>query len=215
MSQRIPIVIFGLLVVVLIIGQRFDFSWAGGNGYNPDLQVEIVAMGGDVRIDRNGSVRDAALGDRIRRGEVIKTDNGKVMIKIGNETLLALDERTDITIDKIKDQEIVVRFPRGRILVEHNAPGSFRVITNYHESLLQVGTASFVNYDFRETVSVIPIDTSVQVYTEHDGAIAETQVPIDVHETQPVERANFVFKIDEGTGADFYTWANAMIPTAK
>lgn len=197
LKKPIPLILFCVLLATLLIGQRFGFIWAGGEGYEPNLPVRNVHSGAEYA-----------------RGEAIETTDSPTLLAIGKDTLVALDVNTTITLNTLKEEQIVIRFPRGRIYIDREeALGTFHVRTNYHESVFSMGRASFVNYDFREIVSVIPINTNIQTFTELNETTVDTQIPIDIHETEPVERTNFDFLIDQGTGAEFYAWALEEIHT--
>lgn len=212
MSKYLPPASFALLIGILLIGQRFGFLWAGGEGYEPNLPIEILEVQdaedgqADVFVTTPGR-EGQGLGFTAKRGQTLHTESGRALIQIG-DTRIAVDERTDLEFVATTEDAVVLRMPRGRIYVDRpTAEGTFTLKTNYSESTFRAGTASFVNYDFREVVSVIPITGSISVTTAQDGNMEETQVPLDVHETEPVTRTNTLFNITEGAGAEFYAWA--------
>jgi hypothetical protein len=189
MSQKLLIIIFAFLLTGMLFYQ----------GFSPAHDTAVVVSGSET------------FGNEIRRGEIIDTNESRLLLQINN-TILALDERTTVEFVAMADEEIVLRFTRGRIYAHRpDAKNPLRVVTNYHESIMNSGIASFVNYDFREIVSVIPIEGEVNVYTELDDKIETIGSPVDIHETEPVERTEFEFNKNSTSAVEFYSWVDKEI----
>ncbi|NBS41684.1 hypothetical protein EBS80_03405 [bacterium] len=195
MNKRLA-AIFGVLIAILLIGQRFGFVWAGGTGYAPEF----------------GAISDR--GVRYARGETVATDaNERTALRIGTPGDIAaladmwLDQNTTVILESTNDNGVTVRLVRGRLYaVAHDPSDPLSVTTNFTRSETVGGALSVVNYDFRETVSIIPTRGSATVRIRGMDAF-ETEKPVDVHETQPVSVTDASFEPNAGAAADFYKWA--------
>ncbi len=206
-NHNIATLIFGTLTAILLIGQRFGFAWAGGEGYARPAAVTVAAVSGDVGIDRAGSTRPAAETGSLRRGETVRTGGGRAAIRIGANMKLFLDERTDLTLERLDQDGVSVRLARGRMFATTGGEKQrLNVMTNFTESSLLKGELSIVNYDFRETVSVIPIRNAAVTVVRQPEQGTVTQLPVDIHETDPVTITETTFNSDEGAAKDFYAW---------
>jgi len=206
---------FGLLVTILLIGQRLGFVWAGGTGFVPEREAGVTEMVGTVEIDRNGTIRDAQIWHPVKRGEIVRTGPGeRVRLQLSFAHEVALDENTDLTIASNTTDEIVLRLGRGRIYLDaHTDAISDRtwadhvtVDTNFTRSTIQYGALSVVNYDFLETVSIIPVGTPALILVEN-SQVFSTEKPVDIHETSPVSIVETRFDPSAGAAADFYAWS--------
>jgi hypothetical protein len=195
--------------------------WIGAMGLVAGQQVQanrseragITEVSGTVRVDRNGLERDATPFSAVRRGEIVRTgDASRAILRFGFAHEVFLDERTDVAIERLAEgEEYRVRLIRGRILADthqadgHNAFGDFVVSTNQTDTAVRYGKLSVVNYDFKETVSVIPIGTVAAVVTNGGGTV--TRTPVDIHETDPVTITDISFDPATSSAKSFYEWA--------
>lgn len=212
--KYVPHAMFVTIVAVLLVGQRLGFAWAGGTGYVPERDAGVVGMVGTADVDRNGTIRDAELWQPVRRGETVRTGPGeRVRLRLSFAHEIAMDENTDLTVVTNTTNGIVVRLSRGRIYANtHMGPdtenvwGALDVETNFTRSTIAYGAMSVVNYDFRETVSIAPVDTPVNIALD-DGQSFATEKPVDIHETPPVSVTETTFDPTSGSAAEFYDWA--------
>lgn len=198
------------MIFVLLIGARFDASWAGGKGYAPAVAVRVEALEGDVRVDRAGNIQKIQKQYQPVRGEKIETTAGsRVFFEIGSGTFLALDENTSVTLDRLEPSRVSIRLWHGRVLaIAGSNLEEFRVTTNHTASWIQGGAFTVINYDFLETISVAPIDTAVSVVVEPDDAFVTSRA-VSIHETAPVEIKDVTVNLD---AIPFYEWAQSIIP---
>lgn len=191
-----PQAIFAVLLAALLVGQRFGLEWAGGTGYLPEIGAY------------------AADGTHYARGETASTPaDGRTYLRIGTPGSIAalaevwLDENTDITLEQTNGNGVTIRLGRGRIYaVAHDPEFPFTVTTNFTRSAIVGGSVSVVNYDFRETVSVIPLETTAVIQVR-DLEDFSTEKPVDIHETSPVSVTETTFDPSSGAAAEFYAWA--------
>lgn len=212
-DQRAAIVAFALIVATLLVGQRFGFVWAGGTGYVSTLSVFLQDATGPVTVERNGTVRTLAVGvnDRIYRGETITTAPGSFAQLEFNDYFhgfgVGMDERTTLTVDATVVTEPQLFLHAGRIeTFMDGTVESLLVRTNFTRSRLGKGRASFVNYDFKETIGIVPIVGPVNITTTKNKQTLTTSTPVGIHETDPVTVDEIGFNREAGSVKLFYDW---------
>ncbi len=196
-----------LIVVVafVLIGQRV---------FIPTLGIGLTLAEGPVFIDRNGTDRQGTVSQKIRRGEIVQTgEDGRTNIHLGFGTKISLDENTDLRIDALDPAHPTATLLRGRIYIDTHTDragatneGPLTLKTLRTSVTLPFGKLSLVNYDFKETLAVYPIDSSV-IVTEPTGDIVTTSEPGELHETVPVGWTATTFDPTSGSAREFYTWA--------
>lgn len=189
--QNILILICFLVATTLLVGQRFGFVWAGGDGYQPSIDVILEAT-----------------GERIARGETISTGVSERVKASVNNVLLALDENSDLEIVRSNNEELELFLHRGRIYLDTLASDNLTVKIRskmVRAKLLEPGQVSFVYYDFRDTLSIIPFDNIEVKFTVADKARI-TSTPVDVLEIEPYTLDYFHFKIPGSAAEEFYNW---------
>lgn len=195
--MRWLIIIFFILLVVLLIGQRFGFEWAGGDGFYPHGQAVVLT-----------STYDDQVGDIFERGETIKSNASYLFVDLDGLATVALDERTDLEIESLRENEITLRLYRGRIML-HVPERSLQVKTNYTTETIENGSASIVNYDFREIIGVYPVDAHVKVNLPERPTFV-LDAALEIHETPPVSITSTTFDPISGAGAGFYLWVEEV-----
>lgn len=191
--KKIHIQTFVLLVVftviaVLLFVIRFDTP--------TEEKVSVYAqLGSDYKI-----------GVAFHRGEIIETKTGKFLaIKIGDDISVGIYEKSRLELYRLFDDELVIKFPRGRIIVENKSRVPFIIETNKTESILENGTATFVNYDFQQLVTIAPVEGSIQTHIKGSNEYLLLPVVINVNEKDPPSFE--VTKTNVVSGAkEFYEW---------
>ena len=216
MSNRVLIGLFFFGTAALLIGQRFGFRWAGGEGYARQEPFQIARVEGVATVDRAGVMRDARAGEVLLRGETLRTEaGGRVLLYAGDQrAYLALDERTDVRLESLSDRGAVIKLGRGRI-VTLSTRLPFTVSTNHTEHSFKDGRVSFVNYDFRSDVSVLPLSVVPVVSRLDGGRTWSTVDPMDIHEVPPISFTQTTFDPDKSVAASFYAWANQRIRSVR
>ncbi len=202
---------FALLLATLLIGQRFGFAWAGGNGYVRNLDVSVEEVTGTAYADRLGERRPLAVGDRLRRGESVITEAGcfaKIVLQDDSQSVtIAMDERTNLTVDAATVERVGLYLHAGRIeSVNDGTIETFDVRTNFTKTTIGPGRASFVNYDFSETIAIIPLSSTLTLTTTKNDETTVVSSPINAHETNPVSVTPAAFNPQAGGSARFYEW---------
>ncbi|NQV90229.1 hypothetical protein HQ487_02375 [Candidatus Uhrbacteria bacterium] len=202
MLKRILTVSLFTVILGLVIAQRF-FSLP------PEL---VVRIGG-------GAGEDAGygFGNSLQRGSIIETGDGFLEVKIGktadlhaSETTIWLSKNTRIELHRLYEDELVIRLKKGRIVVSTQAENPLTIETNYTSSIVYQDTASFINYDFLETIQIIPLTGVVQTTLKSSNESLLTPTPISIHETDPVSVDAIEVNLEAGDSAEFYEWSGVL-----
>jgi hypothetical protein len=206
-----PHAIFAVLVATLLIGQRFGFVWAGGNGYVPMLSVFLQDATGPVYADRVGEVRLLRVDDQIYRGETIVTDPATyaqlTISDFPHIITIGMDERTRLTVDSLTVSNPELYLHAGRIeTFMDGTVEQLSIRTNFTRTLVGKGRTSLVNYDFKETIGVIPIVGTATVTTTKNDETITISSSVEIHETEPVVVSQIGFDPAASVAKDFYEW---------
>ncbi len=189
-----------VIVFIMLIGLRFEASWAGGEGYKPEatfLAVETVTPQGEP----------ANTGpDSFNRGDTLETGSYMRQFKTYDYDYpcsIWLDENSNVTIVNAQEDETEFALIAGRIVVDCKAAVSAR------EARIDVdGKATAVNYSWLHTFDAVLIDGTgaythgnVTLALEHNAAISMDTVD----NTKPVTTTGFT--PEASAAAEFYEWA--------
>lgn len=194
MLVRVLTVVLFLAIMGLLAARTF-FTMP------PQVLVVVEEVGGESAW---------AAGTQIRRGEVIATGDEYLRLRIGEVADVWLARETSVELHRLFEDELVVRLIRGRMLMSHWGQFPLRVETNHTSHTVLDAVASFVNYDFLETVHVIPLSGSVQVSVEATGEQILTPIPLSIHETEPVVLERLEVNLEAGDAGGFYRWAGVL-----
>jgi hypothetical protein len=198
----------------MLIGHAYDFRWAGGDGYREVMSATISDTTGEVRVVGFNKEDMAQKGGVIKRGETLKTPaNTRAFVRL-NGVLLFLDQRTDVTIKKLFSDQIDLSVTRGRIaLYRNDNPGDVAVKTNYTSTDLPRGGAmTLVNFNFDETVKIVPLKNTQLAITHRSGATHSTTTPVSIKEIpMAVNETSFN---PTGQAEAFYDWINKKRPSS-
>ncbi len=177
----------------LLIAQRFSLP--------PSMSTQITAVYEESNYHT---------GETLKRGQSIVTPgSGYLALAIGENIQIFMAANTEIVLERLYEDEMTVHLTKGRILVDAQGDVPLTIKTNFTEHLLVQDVASFVNYDFLETVHVIPIKGSVQVNMP-SGENLLTPVPLSIHETEPVAFEKLEVNLAAGDAAEFYEWTGVL-----
>ena len=196
MLVRVLTVSIFLSIIGLLTAQRF-FAMP------PQMTVTVR----DVQGESAWSV-----GDEMNRGEIIATGEEYLRLRIGEVADIWLARQTTLELRRLFEDELSVLLTRGRMLVSHHGQIPLRVQTNHTSHAVLGDVVSFVNYDFLETIHVIPLSGSVQVFVEGTGEGLLTPLPLSIHETDPVSYGTLEVNLSAGDAAEFYRWAGVLTP---
>lgn len=194
MSTRILTVVLLLAIMSLLTAQRFL-------SIPPEVAVMVVDTLGES---------DLSVGEELRRGQIIDSGSGYIKLSIDNVMFLWLAPNTRIELHRLFEDELVVRFTKGRIVVDHQGDVPLNIETNGTSCLVIGDITTFVNYDYLETIHVIPLSGSVQVSIDSTGEQLLTPIPLSIHETDSVTFEKLEVNLAAGDSAEFYTWAGIL-----
>lgn len=208
---RLVCILFFLGTSALLIGNRFGYAWTGGQGYEPSLSVLVTEIQGRAQAERNGNARELQKGGTLARGETVRVPaDGRVAITVGRGTTIALDERTEIVLERLTASEVTIRLHGGRILAVSNPEVErLTVRTNDTQSSILEGTLSAINYDFQRTVSFVPFDISAEIRIKPDRVFF-TDRAVSIEEVEPFAVSYVEFNAEAPSVKEFYTWASEM-----
>lgn len=169
----------------------------------PEIPVYITEVNTTVNYE---------IGDVIKRGQIIETEENEMLVlQIGDKTTLGLSENTRIELHKILTNDRVVKFTKGRIMINTEDDVPFVVETNFTENVLHKGSVSFVNYDFLEKIHIISITNSVQTNIKGSSEYMLIPESMEIKETHPVEYKKIEPNLNIGDHAYFYKWFKEII----
>jgi hypothetical protein len=122
-----------------------------------------------------------------------------------------MSENTRIEIHKILTNDKVVKFTKGRIIINTEDDIPIVVETNFTENLLHKGSASFVNYDFLEKVHILPIINSVQTNIKGSNEYILIPEGMEIKETNPIKYKKIQYNLNTGEHGRFYEWFKRIV----
>jgi hypothetical protein len=196
--------LFSLGLIALLIGARFDFLWAGGEGEKTST-VSITHQEGSADIVHDRDTRHAVIGETLVRGEIVETDEGFLRLTIGEDISIILAERTTLVLEDMSIKAPSLKLLRGRIIAEQSGSFPLLIKTNFTSVDVQSGTITMVNYDFLETVMIAPYPQAQAMVMVADIAFP-LEHAVSVHETSETTVSDTSPSFD----FPFYTWAQEI-----
>jgi len=202
MSKHLLTVVLLLAIFGLLVIQRFSLP--------RELPVRIAAGAGEEA--------GYGFGEDLRRGSIIDTKDGFLELTIGVELEdlqsaqihVWMSRNTRIELVRLFEDELILKLHRGRILVSNQSIVPLMVKTNFTSSVLMDDLVSLVNYDFLETIHVMPIEGSVVVQTQASDEAKLSPVALSIHETTPVTVETIEINLESGSDWDFYSWTEQI-----
>lgn len=187
---------FLLSCISLLVWRRFDSP--------PQEPVTILALENSNR----------HLHENVRRGTIIETgQNEYLALQIGSDLIITMDQKTRVELDRIFTDERSITFTRGRIVVFNQSMNPFLVETNKTETLVTQGKTVFINYDFKQLVTIAPITGSVQAHIKNEKDYLLVPVPINISETSNPVLTKTTLDTTQGPSASFHTWTDQLLET--
>jgi hypothetical protein len=147
--MKIIAAVFIFLIFFLLVGARFNFTWAGGSGYERPMTatVETYSPG-----DKNETT--------VKRGQLIKTGSGETaVVQIGERIIVAVDERSDVVLDKLFPSEVKLTLRGGRILAKTSRETEKLTISSPETSdFITSGLITAVRYDALDRTDIVPLE---------------------------------------------------------
>ena len=171
-----------LIITILLIGQAFHFSWAGGQGYLPQKSVFILGIEGEVIAQKNGKDRRVSAGEKISRGEMIKTSSdSRILLRTSDNIDIALDQNAVMRLDNLQKERLSVFLSGGRLMIYRNeALSPIEIKTKLFSHTWETGNVTLINYDFLQRIRVIPFGGKVKNAFDENAYALENTEPIDL-----------------------------------
>lgn len=158
----------GIIVVILVMGRAARSARA----------LAVFDQSGSVVLDA-------------RRGGTLSTGaDGELTFTLEGVTI-QMTANTDVRLDRLFKDEVVLFVPRGQVTITRSMDdqGSLHVSSDRVTGRADSGEAfTFINYDFQERVSVIPLSGSIDVFVNKALAAtlpAENGKYLDLSELAP------------------------------
>lgn len=187
-----------LLSVVLVVGRRFEATWAGGEGYRSKTPVVTVLE--EQTVDVTCSVVDPT------RENIVTCSGERKMIVFGASTIW-MDENTQLVVANNRQGSEALTFYGGRIVVQGPTTLHVRDLTFF-----VADRASLVNYGWLSKLDIYSISGEV---TEASTVLAsgsaqrfDTLAPYD--DAEDIE-ANFA----DSSASAFYAWVEENSEVAE
>ncbi len=187
---------FCVLVVGLLAWRRFDLP--------PQQAVAVIAS----------QESDHKAGTRFPRGTILETgDNEYLAIKIGERIIVTMDERSRLELSRLFEDERVLTFTRGRIVVKNEEKAPVFIDTHKTENALMKGEAIFINYDFQQLVTVAPVTGNIQTHLKGQKEYLLVPNALNVSETDPPSISQTTVDPTQGPSAPFHEWTTYVFAT--
>jgi hypothetical protein len=191
MLNKVLIIVLLVSIYGLLVLFRFDAP--------PTLDVLIGAIEGESAY---------TVGDEPNRGETITTKDEWLLLTIG-DVVLGLDRNTVVEIEDLSVVGAIVRLWKGRVnVISGETP--IWITTNQSESIIVGGSATIINYDFLETVHVVPLIGTVQLTIKSTGEYLLLPVPIAIKEGDVASYETIEVNVKAGEAAGFYAWQQGL-----
>mgnify|MGYP002725707182 CR=1 FL=1 len=197
--QYISAIILIPLLFVLLVAGHIGAPWAGGEGVREELEIRAGV-------------------ETIERGQSYETKTNEYQyILFEDGTRLYLDEKTTVRFDRIFTDETTLFLKKGRIYLDAQFGLEPIVVkTNFTQSSVDQ-IASFVNFDFLESILIMPIqgevitDYVVRPQSEPAGPTDRIRItsPISIEEVPPgkaILRKETLIELKKAS--PFYLWVD-------
>jgi len=178
----------GIISVSLLIGNRFDASWAGGDGY---LAHQVAT----------------AEGVEYERGETVTTSEGEWLEIVFGDASFWMDENTEVKLVDGREDSLEINVVQGRVVVI----GSMTIKTREVATLID-GVAAVVHYSWLDELEVANVFGSVDVATPETASILPEGVMLRIDTLSPYEFTDDYFVPEDSSAYEFYTEALGLLP---
>ncbi|MDP2631489.1 MAG: hypothetical protein Q8P30_01830 [Candidatus Uhrbacteria bacterium] len=170
-----------MLSAVLLVGNRFDAKWAGGEGY----EAHATAIVND---------------NLYSRGEIISSGDEWLEVNFDNTKILMYKD-SEIKLVDGRPNKLEVSLIQGRIVVIGNLTVSTRDVRTVVD-----GTASIVHYSWLDQIEIVSIDGSLKLY--RDDRIEDfSGKALQTATLSPYTDEEIDFDASTSSASDFYDWA--------
>lgn len=177
-----------VLIFTFLIAQRFDET--------PRLEVTVTAQDGELNYK---------ISEELKRGTFVETADDFLKLQIGDTITIALDHNSQIELEDLRVEGPTVRLYKGRVVARSISTPIF-ITTNTTETTVLDASATFVNYDFLQTVHLIPMEGTIQTYLKSTQDDLYLPVPISVSEGEAPGYESLEVNLQAPSVLEFYQW---------
>ncbi|MFH1712494.1 MAG: hypothetical protein ABH846_04655 [Patescibacteria group bacterium] len=178
------IIFIGVVSTVLLVGNRFEVIWAGGEG----VAKHQLAMTDDANY---------------KRGEIIKTDDDQWLRVHFGQADFWLYENTQVKLIDGRDDHLTINVLQGRVVVI----GPLMIEVRELDIIID-GTASYVHYSWLDEIEVASINGEVLIKRE-DRTIGLNEQALKTTTLPPYMEETIQFDPESSEAANFYAQALA------
>lgn len=192
MLKRIIPVAFILGITILLVWQRFDTE--------PEVNAFVIAS----------TSNNYEVGDRLRRGQTVYTQSNEYVAFSLDKATIGLSENTSIELKRLFETERILFFSRGRMVVDNPVNAPVFVDTLKTQNTITKAKTSLINFDFLQTVHLIPLEGSIQTTLIGTNEYLILPVPVSVNESNTPSFDPIDFNPDKNAASNFYTWFDTI-----
>lgn len=189
-----------VLSLALLIGKRFDVSWAGGEGFKS--QATFVQV--DSRTPEGEPLNTGPA--TFFRGEILQTTTYMRQFRTYGYDYpcdIWLDQNTQVVIENAQENETTFSLITGRIFVDCKA-----TIKAREAKVAGDGVATFVNYSWLHRLDVKAIEGSTTATLGDQSIdISGSSASMDTIDATQTITTPIEFSLDSPSVSEFYKWA--------
>ena len=136
------------LIVALLVGNRLELVFAGGDGYQAPMFFRV------------GETKNSTAPMLYPRGSAVETKAQEWIEVVNGGVVVWLYENTRLEITSLTTETVELHLPYGRIVISNNESPSRTVTVVASETTTRLDSnqaLSVVNYSFLNKVDVFPI----------------------------------------------------------
>lgn len=171
-----------IISTALLIGNRFNTTWAGGEGYEQHATAEIFKT-----------------QEIFHRGETITSfyQETPMMVRFGG-AYIYLDENTEVKIIDGRKDQLTVNVIQGRVVVKGDITISTRDLRTHFD-----GIGAFVHYAWEDKIQIISIEGGAALERAGQEEII-TGRTLTTTTLEPFVDEFSVFDIETSSARDFF-----------
>jgi len=182
-TAQITILVLTIAILTtLLVGQRFGFTWAGGEGYVTPMLATVIELEGEAGTI-NVTERLLKPGDELSRGERVETKlDSTLQIKL-LETTLELDQNTEIFFRQLNENQIIIEIARGDMSVDSREQLVTTIIRSSAAEVEANGQYFMIGHNHLESFTKVePLENEVVVTDLSQNKKITTSERMDIYE---------------------------------
>lgn len=186
-----------VLCLILLVGNRLGFTWAGGTGFVQQEKAYFHTLAEDITFKRGDVVSTNEKGFYFE-GQLYWDVPAPLILGEKDKTVIYLDKNTEIRLDSLAADNYAVTLIQGRIVVEGPATVQIREL-----DMQTTDVTGFVHYSWLDQVDILPFGTTPVVQTT-DEQITLQYPYIKMDTLPPYKQQGMTFEPETSDGKEFY-----------